>query len=89
MNRTAEIAYDLCPSHWGKGIARAACASVTAWSFGHYGFVRVQGTVLKSNARSARVLIACGYRHEGLLRSYRIVRGAPADFALYSRLAID
>ncbi|AGK47113.1 MULTISPECIES: GNAT family protein [Burkholderia] len=88
-NRTAEIAYDLAPSHWGKGIARAACACVTAWSFEHCGFVRVQGTVLTSNARSARVLVACGYRYEGLLRSYRMVRGTPGDFALYSRLAAD
>jgi [ribosomal protein S5]-alanine N-acetyltransferase len=88
-NRTAEIAYDLAPSHWGRGITSAVCAAVTAWSFGEYGFIRVQGTVLKSNSRSARVLDSCGYRYEGLLRSYRMVRGVPGDFALYSRLATD
>ncbi|AOJ05728.1 MULTISPECIES: GNAT family N-acetyltransferase [Burkholderia] len=89
VNRTAEIAYDLSPSHWGRGIASAVCAAVTAWSFGAYGFVRVQGTVLKTHSRSGRVLHNCGYRYEGLLRSYRMVRGVPGDFALYSRLATD
>ena len=85
----AEIAYDLCPSHWGRGIAHAICTSVTAWAFVQYGFLRVQATVLTSNARSARVLVACGYQYEGLLRSYRMVRGTPGDFVLYSRLATD
>jgi [ribosomal protein S5]-alanine N-acetyltransferase len=89
VNRTAEIAYDLSPAYWGRGIASAVCDAVTAWSFDAYGFVRVQGTVLKSNSRSAQVLQRCRYRYEGLLRSYRMVRGAPGDFALYSRLAAD
>lgn len=88
-NRTAEIAYDLCPSNWGQGIARAVCASVVAWSFEEYGFVRVQGTVLHGNVRSARVLENCRFRYEGLLRSYRMVRGVPGNFAVYSRLATD
>jgi [ribosomal protein S5]-alanine N-acetyltransferase len=89
INRTAEIAYDLAPSHWGKGIAGALCDAVTEWAFGHYGFVRIQGTVLTTNLRSARVLQRCRFSREGLLRAYRMVRGTPGDFELYSRLAID
>ncbi|RQS62947.1 N-acetyltransferase [Burkholderia sp. Bp8963] len=89
VNSTAEIAYDLSPVYWGRGIASAVCDAVTTWSFDAYGLVRVQGTVLKSNVRSAQVLQRCRYRYEGLLRSYRMVRGAPGDFALYSRLAAD
>jgi RimJ/RimL family protein N-acetyltransferase len=89
VNRTAEIAYDLSPAYWGRGIASAVCDAVTAWSFDAYGFVRVQGTVLKSNTRSAQVLQRCRFRYEGLLRSYRMVRGTPGDFMLYSRLATD
>ncbi|MEF9386996.1 GNAT family N-acetyltransferase [Ralstonia solanacearum species complex bacterium KE056] len=89
VNRTAEIAYDLAPSHWGKGIATAVCAAVTQWAFIAYGFVRIQGTVLKSNLPSAQVLQKCGYRYEGLLRSYRMVRGTPGDFNCYARLAND
>ncbi|WP_423762197.1 GNAT family N-acetyltransferase [Burkholderia sp. NLJ2] len=88
-NRSAEIAYDLAPSHWGHGIASALCEAVTAWAFADGGFMRIQGVVLTSNAGSARVLQKCGYRYEGLLRAYRMVRGTPGDFAMYARLATD
>jgi [ribosomal protein S5]-alanine N-acetyltransferase len=87
VNRTAEIAYDLAPEVWGHGIARAACESLTRWAFAHVGLVRVQGTTLVSNMRSQRVLEACAFEREGLLRRYRMVRGTPGDFWMYSRLA--
>ncbi|WP_342345264.1 GNAT family protein [Pseudomonas fluorescens] len=88
-NQTSEIAYDIAPSHWGKGIASAVCDAVTRWSFSAYGFVRVQATVLHTNARSENVLRRCHFQHEGLLRSYRMVRGTPRDFLLYSRLSTE
>ncbi|UXU91969.1 GNAT family N-acetyltransferase [Burkholderia sp. S-53] len=88
-NRSAEIAYDVAPSHWGRGIASALCEAVTAWAFADGGFMRIQGVVLTGNAGSARVLQKCGYRYEGLLRAYRMVRGTPGDFAMYARLATD
>jgi RimJ/RimL family protein N-acetyltransferase len=89
VNRTAEIAYDLAPAYWGRGIAKALCAAVTRWAFQEYGFIRIQAAILESNKASARVVQACGYRHEGLLRSLRLVRGMPRDYALYARLAAD
>ena len=88
-NRSAEIAYDLAPSHWGRGIASAVCEAVTAWAFAEGGFIRMQAVVLTGNAGSARVLQKCGYRYEGLLRAYKMVRGTPGDFAMYARLATD
>lgn len=89
MNRTAEIAYDLSPQYWGRGIATTLCSVVTAWSFSTYGFVRVQATVLQSNKRSSMVLERCSFQYEGLLRSFRMVRGNPSDFAIYSKLATE
>jgi ribosomal-protein-alanine N-acetyltransferase len=89
VNHTAEIAYDLAPDYWGKGIASAIVQQVTQWSFSAFGFVRVQGTVLETNVSSARVLQKCRYRHEGLLRSFRMVRGIPGNFQLYARLNDD
>ena len=50
VNRTAEVAYDLAPAYWGKGVASAVCSAVTQWSFSAFGFVRVQGAVLETNA---------------------------------------
>ncbi|EON14926.1 GNAT family N-acetyltransferase [Pandoraea sp. SD6-2] len=88
-NRTAEIAYDLAPSHWGRGIGKAACAAVTQWGFDFAGWVRIQAVVLEANVKSLAVLDACNYRREGCLRSYRMVRGAPGNFVILSRLPRD
>ena len=89
INRSAEIAYDFAPSHWGRGLATRLCATVTAWSFAELNLHRVQATVMVGNEPSMRVLARCGFRHEGLLRGFRMVRGSPGDFNIFSRLATD
>ncbi len=86
---TAEIAYDVAPWHWGKGIATKCCRAATLWGFRVRGWHRIQGTTLLSNTRSQRVLEGCGFRREGVMRNLRLVRGQPADFWLYSALPED
>ncbi|GAB7126186.1 hypothetical protein JCM19000A_06930 [Silvimonas sp. JCM 19000] len=86
-NRNAEIAYDLAPHLWGRGIATTLCRNVTAWAHREYDWLRIQATTLSSNARSAAVLARSGYQQEGLLRAYRIVRGTPGNFLLFAHLA--
>ena len=82
QNRSAELAFDLSPSVWGKGIATYVCQLLVAWAHDSVGLLRVRGqaTVLESNARSAAVLERCGFVREGLLGSYRLVRGRPGNF---------
>lgn len=87
QHRTAEMAYDLSPAYWGKGIATAICGSLVEWAHRHADIVRVQATTLASNERSQRVLQRCGFDREGLLRSYRMVRGQPADFWMFAHIA--
>lgn len=89
INRSAEIAYDFAPSHWGRGLATRLCETVATWSFATLNRHRLQATVLVGNERSERVLARCGFHHEGLLRGFRMVRGRPGDFNLFSRLATD
>ncbi len=84
-NRRAEIAYDLAPACWRRGLATRACAVVTDWALQTLGLARVQATVLDTNAASAGVLERCGYRREGLLHAYRVVRGEPRHFWMYAR----
>lgn len=86
QNRTAEIAYDLAPEMWGRGIATAICRELVRWAHASAGIVRVQASVLESNARSARVLERSGFVREGLLRSYRFVRGSPRNFFMYAHV---
>ena len=87
QNRTAEIAYDLTPEMWGKGIATATCRELVRWAHTSADIIRVQASVLESNARSTRVLERCDFVREGLLRSYRFVRGSPGNFFMYSHVA--
>jgi [ribosomal protein S5]-alanine N-acetyltransferase len=77
---------DLWPMYEGRGIATAICAALTEWAHEHAGILRVQATTLASNGRSQRVLQRCGFEREGLLRSYRTVRGQPGDFWMYAHL---
>lgn len=65
INRTAEIAYDIHPAHWGRGIATACCRAVTDWALSRQGYVRAQATALDSNSTSTRVLEKCGLSLRG------------------------
>lgn len=87
VNRSAELAFDLMPSYWGRGIATHVCQAAVRWAHEHAGVLRVQATTLESNLRSARVLERVGFEREGLLRCYRLVRGAPGNFFMYSHIA--
>lgn len=88
-NRSAELAFDLMPSHWERGIATQACKLVVRWAHERAQLLRVQATTLESNVRSARVLERAGFEREGLLRCYRLVRGATGDFFMYSHIGWD
>ncbi|MCY4745090.1 GNAT family protein [Pelomonas sp. UHG3] len=87
VNKSAELAYDLNPEFWGKGIATAVGNVLVGWAHQHVGLVRVQATVLESNLRSIRTIERMGFAQEGLLKSYRHVRGTPRNFFMYARLA--
>lgn len=86
LHRSAELAYDLSPAVWGQGIARQLCGVMVGWAHEQAGLLRVQATVLTSNTRSAQVLQRNGFVREGLLRSYRQVRGRPGDFWMWSHV---
>jgi RimJ/RimL family protein N-acetyltransferase len=71
------------------GVATAACQAATVWAFDVAGWYRAQATTLVPNLRSQRVLEKCGFVREGLVRNFRIVRGRPADYWLYSAIPGD
>ncbi len=86
QDRVAELAYDLAPQAWGQGIATHLVQLLVNWAHWHAKIVRVQATVLESNERSAKVLERAGFEREGLLRAYRVVRGTPQDFYMFSHV---
>lgn len=83
-NLSAELAYDIHPSFWGKGIATDVAKGMVNWGHSIRGFFRIQACALDTNVASMRVLEKCGFRQEGKLRNLRIVRGVPRDCFLYS-----
>ena len=87
QHRHAEIAYDLAPAWWGRGIATALCLDASDWALQAQHWLRVQAVVLDTNAASIRVLEKAGFEREGWLRAYRVVRGAAGNFFMYARVA--
>ncbi|BBQ13559.1 GNAT family N-acetyltransferase [Stenotrophomonas maltophilia] len=81
---SAEVAYELSPSVWGRGIATAVSRQVTSWALRQFGWQRLQATVLDTNIASTRVLLKSGFAHEGRLRNLRKVAGVSRDFDIYS-----
>lgn len=88
-HRWAELAYDLAPAHWGKGLMRRAVAAVLQWTFRLNQVDRVHAYVRIDNLRSQRLLERGGFVREGCLRSFRACRGQLRDFYLYSLLHSD
>jgi ribosomal-protein-alanine N-acetyltransferase len=86
VHRAAELVYDLSPDYWSRGIITRSVQAALAWGFSTARLNRVQAVVLPSNGPSIAVLDRCGFTKEGVLRQYRMVRGEPRDFLLYSRL---
>ena len=85
-HRWAELAYDLAPAHWGRGLMRQAVDAVLQWAYGEDHVDRVHAFVRVDNRRSERFLERSRFVREGRLRSYRVCRGQPRDFYIYSLL---
>lgn len=84
LNRTAELSYDLAPQVWGCGLGTACARATIDWAMRELQLNRLQATVLPSNLASIKVIERCGMQFEGTLRKFRMVRGTPMDFRLYS-----
>ena len=89
VHRWAELAYDLAPAHWGKGLMRQAVAAVLQWAYRQDLVNRVHAFVRVDNRRSERLLQRSGFVREGRLRSYRVCRGERHDFHVYGLLRSD
>jgi ribosomal-protein-alanine N-acetyltransferase len=81
---TAELAYDLAPTHWHLGLMSAAVRAAVAWALGPGSLSRVEAFVMTTNEPSIAVLERNGFQRERMLAGHRIARGVPRDFYLYS-----
>ena len=84
-DEVAELAYDLAPDYWGRGIMQRAVEAAVNWAFVDGRLRRVEALVMVTNSRSISLLERCGFAREELLPGHRIARGTPRDFWLYGK----
>ena len=84
--RSGEVGYWVAPEARGRGVARRAVRLVAGWALADLGLLRVQVMIDARNAASQRVAAACGFRREGVLRSYEDRLGDRVDFVIGSVL---
>lgn len=65
-----EIGYLLHQDYWGKGIMREAVEQLVYVGFNHVGLRRIEALYEVTNHASEKVLAACGFQKEGVLRQY-------------------
>jgi len=86
---TAEVGYSLAAGARGHGYATRAVELVTRWAFDELGMRRMELTTHVDNARSQAVAERAGYKREGVMRSYRVLRDRRVDLVMFSRLPRD
>jgi [ribosomal protein S5]-alanine N-acetyltransferase len=88
-NRRAEISYDLMRDHWRKGIMTKALNNALVFGFKNMDLMRIEARTMLENIPSQKILEKVGFKKEGILRNYRIIRGEPIDVLIYSLVRSD
>jgi len=83
---TMEIVCFLVPSERGKGYGTEAAQLMVDYLFLYRNIVRIQATANVRNKASQRVLEKAGFKIEGTIRKYLLVRGVWTDYYLLSIL---
>jgi RimJ/RimL family protein N-acetyltransferase len=73
----------------GRGIGTRALRGVADWTFATTDAVRIDAYIMVGNAVSERMTERAGFRREGVLRAWDLLRGTPVDCVAYSRLRGD
>ena len=66
--RSGEVGYWLCSSHWRKGIMRDALRQIIALTFSNTSIERIFACVFSSNLASQKLLLDAGFKQEAILQ---------------------
>ncbi len=86
-SRSADIGYELSPTHWGRGYATEAARAIVDFGFTQLGVHRIWATCIAENTASAHVLEKLGMRLEGRLRENEYFKDRWWDTLIYAILA--
>jgi ribosomal-protein-alanine N-acetyltransferase len=85
-NSKAEVGYVISKLYWNKGYMTEALEEILRFGFEQMELQRIEAKCFLDNNSSERVMQKCGMKLEGILRSYKYVKGNFGDFKLYSIL---
>ena len=85
----SSIGYWVVPAERGRGVATDAVRLLGRWALLQAGVGRLELYHFVGNDVSGRVAEKAGFRREGVLRGYVVMRGVPYDCVMYSLLASD
>jgi RimJ/RimL family protein N-acetyltransferase len=85
----AEVGYWAAPWARGRGVASRALGLVSVWGLRELGLARIELLADVANVASQRVAEKAGFQREGVLRSYRELKGARPDYVVFSLLPQD
>ena len=85
----AEVGYWVAAPARRRGAALRAVALAARWGFETLRLARLELLAEPENGASQQLAERAGFTREGLLRSYRLMKGRRVDFICYSLLASD
>lgn len=86
----AEIGYAVASEYWGKGVATLAVKMAAEAVFAEWEQLeRLQAVVDVENPASQRVMEKAGFKREGILRKYYLLKGKARDAVIFSLLSTD
>jgi len=84
-----EVGYGVAPWARGRGVATRALRLLSVWALDELGLQRISLLAEPENVPSQRVAEKAGFRREGVLRSFRELKGVRRDYVMYSQLPGD
>ncbi len=88
-NRRAEVSYDMMREYWNQGIMTKVLTNTVIFGFKKMNLHRIEARTMLNNIASQRLLEKVGFKQEGIMRGYRIIRGEPVDVYIYSITSCD
>lgn len=87
--RYGTVGYELAKAYWQQGFMTEALRAVVTQAHNNFELNRLEAWTLPGNAASDKVLLKCGFQHEGTLRQKAWFKGTFHDLRMFGRLSSD